>query len=117
VKVYDGDTITIATRIPNDLTIYRFSVRLLGIDTPEIKTKSTREKQLAILSRDALETLIIGQIVQLRNVSIEKYGRILANVYLKEIDLSQWMIEKGYAVPYDGKTKQIPDAWKSDNRD
>ena len=42
IKVYDGDTITIANRLPliNDDTIYRFSVRLNGIDTPEIKGKT-----------------------------------------------------------------------------
>jgi len=111
VKVYDGDTITIATRIPNDPTIYRFSVRLLGIDTPEMKTKHEREKQLAILARDALSSMIMGKIVQLQNVSIEKYGRILANVYLDNINLSQWSIDHGYSVLYDGKTKQIPKEW------
>lgn len=111
VKVYDGDTITIATRIPNDPTIYRFSVRLLGIDTPEIKTNRTKEKQLAILARDSLSGMIIGKIVQLQNVSIEKYGRILANVYLDDINISQWSIDHGYAVSYDGKTKQIPKEW------
>ena len=41
IKVYDGDTITIAARLPNtDGPIYRFSVRLNGIDTPEIRGKS-----------------------------------------------------------------------------
>ena len=48
VKVYDGDTITIAAKFPNtDGPIYRFSVRLDGIDTPEIKGKTQAEKDLA----------------------------------------------------------------------
>jgi len=115
VKVYDGDTITIATRIPNDSTIYRFSIRLLGIDTTEMKTHNSVEKELAIKARDALSNMIMYKIVQLKNVSIEKYGRILANVYLQNINLSEWMISNGYAVLYDGKTKQIPEAWISVN--
>ena len=41
IKVYDGDTITIAARLPyDDSQLYRFSVRLNGIDAPEIKGKS-----------------------------------------------------------------------------
>ena len=115
VKVYDGDTITIATRIPNDSTIYRFSIRLLGIDCPEMKTHNSTEKELAIKARDALSNMIMYKIVQLKNISIEKYGRILANVYFQDINLSEWMISHGYAVLYDGKTKQIPEAWISVN--
>ena len=49
VKVYDGDTITICT---NDR--FRFSVRLMGIDAPEIKGGGDNEKQLAIVARDEL---------------------------------------------------------------
>ena len=39
IKVYDGDTITIAAALPiiNNNKLYRFSVRLSGIDSPEIK--------------------------------------------------------------------------------
>lgn len=41
IKVYDGDTITIAAKLPyKGSPIYRFSVRLNGIDTPEIKGKT-----------------------------------------------------------------------------
>jgi endonuclease YncB( thermonuclease family) len=44
IKVYDGDTITIASKLPYDNSpIYRFSIRLLGIDSPEIKSKTPTE--------------------------------------------------------------------------
>jgi endonuclease YncB( thermonuclease family) len=40
IKVYDADTITIASKLPYDESpMYRLSVRLNGIDTPEIKGK------------------------------------------------------------------------------
>ena len=56
VKVYDGDTITLATRLPivplDKQPIYRFSVRLNGIDTPEIKGKDHDEKTVAVRARD-----------------------------------------------------------------
>jgi len=112
IKVYDGDTITIAAKLPNtDGPIYRFSVRLDGIDTPEIKGKSQAEKELAIQARDVLHELIYGKIIELRNVSNEKYGRILADVYLGELNINQWLVSENLAVLYDGGKKQRPPSW------
>jgi micrococcal nuclease len=117
VKVYDGDTITIANRISIGNThteqIYRFQVRLSGIDTPEIKTKNEATKALAIKVRDALSAIIFGKIVHLKNVSHEKFGRLLADVYLDDIHINQWLIDNQYAVKYDGGTKHIPEEWES----
>lgn len=45
VKVYDGDTITIASKLPYIASpIYNFHVRLNGIDAPEIRSKNEIEK-------------------------------------------------------------------------
>jgi len=112
IKVYDGDTITIASKMPYpDSPIFRFSVRLTGIDSPEMKTKFAAEKALATQSRDALAEKILGKRVMLKNVSLEKYGRLLADVYLDDLNLNKWMLDNKYAVEYDGGTKQIPDEW------
>ena len=112
VKVYDGDTITIASRLPNtDGPIYRFSVRLNGIDTPEIRGKSVAEKELAIVVRDALRERIMHQIVELRNVANEKYGRILADVYIDNVSINDWLVEQNFAVPYTGGKKMRPANW------
>jgi endonuclease YncB( thermonuclease family) len=112
IKVYDGDTITIAARLPDtEGPIFRFSVRLNGIDTPEIRGKSPEEKELAIFVRDALTERIFGKMVELRNVSNEKYGRILADVYLDDININEWLIQENFAVPYDGGKKYRPPSW------
>lgn len=112
IKVYDGDTITIASRIPNtELPIYRFSVRLAGIDSPEIKGQTETEKTLAKESRDALNALIFGKIVHLQNINTEKYGRILADVYLENLHINQWMLDNNFAIPYDGGKKTHPASW------
>tara|TARA_Y100000389_G_scaffold196407_1_gene229302 strand:+ start:1784 stop:2152 length:369 start_codon:yes stop_codon:yes gene_type:complete len=112
IKVYDGDTITIAARLPNtDGPIYRFSVRLNGIDTPEIRGKSEAEKELAYFVRDALSEKIMGKIVELRNVANEKYGRILADVYLEEQHINGWLVDENFAVSYDGGKKHRPASW------
>ena len=112
IKVYDGDTFTLISKLPySDSPIYRFSIRLNGIDSPEIKGKSDNEKLLARLARDALSNLIMGKIVTLRNVSLEKYGRVLADVYIGDLCVNEWMIQNNYAVKYDGGTKVRSIEW------
>jgi endonuclease YncB( thermonuclease family) len=112
IKVYDGDTITIASKLPYDNSpVYRFSVRLLGIDSPEIKSKTSTEKQLAIVAKDALSNLIMNKTIHLKNISTEKYGRVLANVYLDDLHVNQWMLDNNHAVLYDGGTKNRPLEW------
>ncbi len=124
VKVYDGDTITIGTRlypIRKNQPIYRFSVRLNGIDTPEIKGSGPEEHNVAVKARDWLSSKIMGRLVALHDVKFEKYGRLLATIYLvhdrhkwlnylikpslEEISLNQQMIDNRFAVRYDGGTK------------
>lgn len=112
IKVYDGDTITVASKLPfKESPIYRFSVRLRSIDSPEIKGKSDQECQLAIKSRDALHNLIFGKIIELKNNGKEKYGRLLADIYYKDIHINKWMVDNGYAIKYDGGKKIRDVAW------
>lgn len=116
IRIYDGDTITIATRISIDGNeipqIFRFNVRLLGIDTPELKTKNQTEKLLAVKARDALNKYAINKSVTLQNTSYDKYGRILADVIMEDgTNISEWMIDNSHAVEYDGGTKHRPAEW------
>jgi micrococcal nuclease len=112
VKIYDGDTITIAAKLPyDDSPMYRFPVRLFGIDSAEIKGKSENEKRLAKIARDALSELILDKIVTLLIVDTEKYGRILAVVYLGDLNINTWLLANKYAIPYDGGTKTHPEEW------
>ena len=111
--MYDGDTITVASKILKGKDVYRFSVRLNGIDSPEIKGKSEDEKMSAIVSRDKLSNLILNKVVRLEDVKTEKYGRILAEVYLDNLHINQWMLENKFAEPYDGgKKKKFEDFYK-----
>jgi len=107
IKVYDGDTITIASILPyKESPIFRFSVRLAGIDSPEIRGKSDHEKKIAQDSKHALETLLLNRTIILKNIKNEKYGRILADVYLDNLHVNKWMLDNNYAVKYDGGKKQ-----------
>lgn len=117
VKVYDGDTITIASKLPYpESPVYRFQVRLSNIDCPEIKGKTDEEKQIAHLAKTEMETWVLHKYVELRNISTEKYGRILAEVYIDNKNMNEHMIEKRLAVRYDGGTKIPPStSWLSYN--
>jgi micrococcal nuclease len=109
-KVYDGDTITLATKLPFEASpLYKFQVRLNGIDTPELRTKNPEEKTKAQQCKAALSGLCLNRFVTLQNVALEKYGRVLADVYCDEIHLNQYMIDQGFAVKYEGGHKQTFD--------
>lgn len=117
IKVYDGDTITIASKLPiSDSPMYRFSVRLNGIDCAEIKGKTPEEKEAAQMAKRALEHHILGKKIKLENVKTEKYGRILAEVIYDGVNYNEWMIDNRYAVKYDGGTKQEVDWSKYVNK-
>jgi len=112
IKVYDGDTITIASKLPYpDSPLYQFSVRLNGIDCPEIKGKDKYEKECAQLAKQEMTDLLLNKVVILKNVETEKYGRILADVYIGDLHLNKHLLIKRLAVAYDGGTKISPKNW------
>ena len=104
IKVYDCDTITIACKVPPEQhLVYRFHVRLRGIDSPEIRGP---DKEAAMMARDALSTLIMGTRVTLHDTGRDKYGRLLATVFTADgVNLSEWALQRGFAIPYDGGKK------------
>jgi endonuclease YncB( thermonuclease family) len=113
IKVYDGDTITIVAKLPyKESPLYKFSVRLNGIDCPEIKGIDEDEKRCAQIAKAELSKLILNKHVTLRNLKTEKYGRILADVYLDDLHLNAYMVDHELAVVYDGGTKHKPSTFK-----
>jgi endonuclease YncB( thermonuclease family) len=114
IKVYDADTITIASKLPyKESPLYRLHVRLNGIDTPEMKGKdvSDEEKEAAKTARDFVHKLVFNKYVKLENVQSEKYGRILADVYVGDVHVNDLLLRERYAVKYDGGTKKKPSSW------
>lgn len=113
-KVYDADTITVVSKLDFKTgdNFFRFSIRLLGIDAPELRTKNEIEKKISIEARDALRKIILYKVVRLETFETDKYGRLLCNVYYNGINLNQWLLDEHYAVSYDGGTKKVPDNWE-----
>ena len=117
IKVYDGDTVTIVASLQNDSThtLYKFSVRLNGLDCAEMRTQNPTEQSVALLAQKYVSNLILNKTIYLKNVKTEKYGRILADIYLdpeeNTTSINQMLIQERLAVPYNGKTKRSPKCW------
>lgn len=112
IKVYDGDTFTIGTFFPwNKNQAYRFSVRIKHIDCPELRTTDTNEKEIALLAKQQLSQIIMGKVVRLEHIIYDKYGRLCCDVYCGSLNISDYMLHQGLAIPYEGKTKTPPKNW------
>jgi endonuclease YncB( thermonuclease family) len=121
INVYDGDTITIGAYCDSDKNkqLFKFRVRLANIDCPELRTTNEEEKEIAIIAREKLKEKIQfsenkTSRVYLKNVKLDKYGRLLADVWYNNICINDWLLEERLAVKYDGKSKEkfLPTSWK-----
>ncbi|KAJ3052235.1 hypothetical protein HK097_006675 [Rhizophlyctis rosea] len=113
LDVYDGDTLTAAIELfPS--RFHSFSIRLLGVDTPEMrppKPKPGREDEVrrAKEAKAYLEKLILGKVVWAEFAGSEKYGRQLATLYLSENGrktVNDMIIQNGHGKAYDGGARR-----------
>ena len=115
IDVYDADTFKCIIFYRNIPTI--ISIRLSGIDTPEIKPKTgnieekKQEKALAIISRIYFMKLIMGceNILYIKTNGSDKYGRTLAEIYKshnEDMSINQTLINMRLADTYYGNTKE-----------
>ena len=57
-----------------DSTIpYKFTIRIHGIDTPEIRSKNLKEKEFAKMVRDKLQEKILNKIIKIKIHKKDKY--------------------------------------------
>lgn len=102
-RVYDGDTINVVAYDGDVLK--RYSVRVNGIDTPEIRGKTDEEKKLAQKAKVFATEFALGKVVELRNHGKEKYGRVLADVFVEGMSLKDALISANLGREYDGGHK------------
>ena len=124
-KVVDGDTIDAVIDLGFDVR-YCGRVRLLGIDTPESRTRDLEEKFYGKLSSAALKSWVHWAVVSDRDdIEIQlrcpekdsrgKFGRILGELWINctaegdkwngWTNVNKWMCENGYAAGYHGQNK------------
>lgn len=107
VKVYDGDTFTVAFFMYGSKVPYRISVRLRGINAPEMLGGTPRKRVKAREAQIFLHSVIFNRTVSLKNLSFEKYGRLLADVFCDGVNINQLMLDNCYAKSYDGKKEEM----------
>lgn len=107
VKNYDADTITF--KLPNVTDFFStMSVRVYGLDTPEIKGKTDCEKELAKSAKDFVrDQLSQAKTISLKKVQGDKYFRLLALVEYDGKDLTKELLSRGLAYEYFGATKEV----------
>lgn len=106
ISIYDGDTFKVNIDGYPAIVGEKMAVRVNGIDTPEIKGKCLKEKELALKAKQLVVSLFENaQSIELRNMQRGKYFRIVADVYVDGQSLSEYLILNHVAVLYDGGTK------------
>jgi micrococcal nuclease len=100
LKVYDGDTVTLA--VLHGPRLNRFPCRLAGVNAPELHTSDPGEKAAGKRAQAALETLLLGRVVLAHCGAFDKYGRLLVDIECEGLSVSAWLLDNGHAIPYDG---------------
>lgn len=107
VRIVDGDTIHVVVKMRK--VCYRFIIRLAGINSPELRSKDPDEVTKALAAKTALATFLHSDKEDLDKkccmckiivTGVDKYGRLLANVFVGEEWINTKMVSTGHAVPY-----------------
>ena len=106
-KIIDGDTFDCILDLGFDVLL-EARVRMMGIDTPESRTRDLEEKKFGLLAKEYLtEKLATENIIVTTEVDNEKgkFGRILGWVWCNGVNINKQMIDEHMAVAYHGQSK------------
>ena len=122
VNVIDGDTIVAIIYLFDNF--YKFNIRLNGIDTCETKSSNIKIKNLGLEAKYRILELITNKkykdldrnsiinifkndtyLVQISCYDFDKYGRLLADIFINDQNISNILIKEKLAYSYDGKVK------------
>ena len=105
--VFDGDTLTVDVDLGFNIILKSIKVRLVGIDTAEIRTKNKEQKAKACAARDMLRSLCLQKQVLFKSDGLDKYGRWLGTIFtLDGISCNEELLKSGLAIAYDGGKKR-----------
>lgn len=124
LRVVDGDTVDVDIDLGFGIVLSDERVRIMGIDTPESRTRDKVEKLFGKASKHRLESLL-GEIAILKtqiNKDGEdmkgKFGRVLGDFVTEDGRMAtEVMIDEGHCVPYFGGSKEEVQAKHMKNRE
>ena len=111
IRVVDGDTCDALIDLGFDTWVKK-RIRFYGVDTWESRTRNKEEKVKGLAAKaytkELLENSDEGKFV-LKSYGLGKYGRVLAELYVKghELSVNQLLIEHGHAYVYEGGKKKV----------
>ena len=108
-RVIDGDTVDVDIDLGFGVWLHKERVRVLGIDTPESRTRDKVEKRFGLLAKEFVEDFFkIGDVILTTKKydAKGKFGRILGDFKCNGRTLSKVMIEMHHAVEYHGQSKE-----------
>tara|TARA_B100001778_G_C18443617_1_gene563482 strand:+ start:370 stop:765 length:396 start_codon:yes stop_codon:yes gene_type:complete len=113
--VVDGDTVDVDIDLGFGVWMRKERIRILGIDTPESRTRDKVEKTYGILAKNFVKSYLpVGssQTLQTEKDGTGKFGRILGKFLVydartdSQVHLGDIMIREHLAVKYEGQSKE-----------
>ena len=112
VKIVDGDTVDVDIDLGFGVTLRDERVRIMGIDTPESRTRDKVEDLFGEAAKERLKVLMKdgGKLITTEDRKGEdmkgKFGRILGDFRVGDgRKVTDILIEEGHAVAYFGGNK------------
>ena len=117
LKVVDGDTVDVDIDLGFGVTLKDERVRIMGIDTPESRTRDKVEDLFGEAAKARLKELMKhgGKLITTEDKKGEdmkgKFGRILGDFYVERYEgqrerVTDILVEEGHAVAYFGGSKE-----------
>ena len=118
-RVVDGDTVDVDIDLGFGVVLVKERVRIMGIDTPESRTRDKVEKVFGLAAKDKLKSLLGKKsVLKCKKYDAKgKFGRILGDFKVQDGLAGQQLIEEGHAVPYHGQSKEDVDELHMANRE
>jgi len=120
LRVVDGDTVDVDIDLGFGIWMKRERVRMMGIDTPESRTRDKVEKVFGLAAKERLRELLpVGSTTVLKTEIDKKgedakgkFGRILGDFKVERWEnqpaerATDILIKEGYGVAYHGQSKE-----------
>lgn len=128
IRVVDGDTVDVDIDLGFGVWLKKERVRIMGIDTPESRTRDKVEKVFGKAASNRLKELLGPNPVLQTKIARDgedmkgKFGRILGDFMVYDPTLDAWrpvtsvMSEEGHCVPYYGGSKEDTQVAHMNNR-
>jgi len=109
LRVVDGDTVDVDIDLGFGIVLKDERVRIMGIDTPESRTRDKVEKKFGLASKKYLkDNIAIAKDVVCKTHVRDargKFGRVLGEIWCDGTNMNKQMIEENMAVAYYGDNK------------